>query len=140
MKMQQAATIGRRSLGEYRDMLALSENFGDLGIDDPRMTTAPPTQENRIVPDREPTDNRPVPNLFLGHKSRRQNGVDHQNIKPGNVVCHQQDTGGTVGKIGLQFNAKDLEQRGRPTGPEAQARRIAKEGEEREGERNPTQQ
>jgi hypothetical protein len=140
MKMQQATAIGRRALGKYGNMFALRQNFGDLGIDDPRVPTAPPAQEYGIVPDRQATDQRPVPNLFLGHKSRRQNGIDHQNIKPGNVVCHQQNTGGNVGKISLQFDAKDLEQRGRPTGPEAQARRIAKEREEREGERNPTQQ
>jgi len=136
MKMQQAAAIGCRSLGKYGDMLALRQQLGDLGIDDAGVAATSPTQENCIVSRRQGADNRPVPDLFLGHECRRQHGVDHQDVQPGNVVGDQQDAGSGMGQVGLQANAENPEQAGRPAHPKTQASGIADERQQGERKRH----
>jgi len=80
--MQQAPAIGRRSFRKNRDMLALGQNSGNLGVDDSCMPTAATTQENGIVLRGQPADNRPVADFLLGNKSGWQHRVDHQDVQP----------------------------------------------------------
>jgi len=127
MKMQQAVTSGRRCLGKYRDMLALRQQPGDLGIDDAGVTATSSAQENGVVTHRKRADNRPVPDFFLGNECRRQHSVDHQDVQPGNVVGNQQDAGRSMGQVSLQADAEYPEQPGRPARPKTQAASVAHE-------------
>jgi len=136
MKMQQAAAIGCRSLGKYGDMLALRQQLGDLGIDDAGVAATSPTQENCIVSRRQGADNRPVPDLFLGHECRRQHGVDYQDVQPGNMVGDQQDAGSGMGQVGLQTDAENPQKPGRPARPKTQATSVAHETQPRERKRH----
>ncbi len=113
--MQQTATIGRRTLGENGDILALRQNFGYLRIDDARVPPTPAAQEDGLVPGRQTADERSVADLFLGHEGGRQDGVNHQNIKPGNVIRHQQNAGCRMAQVGVQTDAQNFEKPCRPT-------------------------
>jgi len=125
MKMQQGLAVGRRALGKNRDMLAARQKRGDLPVDYPRMPPAAAAQEDRVVLCRQPADQRPAPDLFLGNEGRRQHGVDHVDVDPGNVVGDQQCAGHDMGQVGLDLDSEGIEQRGRPAGLQAQAGRVA---------------
>jgi len=136
MKMQQAVAIGRRSFREYGNMLALRQQPGDLGIDDAGVTATSPAQENGIVSHCKRADDRPVPDLFLGDECRRQHGVDHQDVQPGNMVGNQQDAGSGMGQVDLQTDAENPQKPGRPARPKTQATSVAHETQPRERERH----
>jgi hypothetical protein len=140
VKMQQAPAIGRRPFGEDGDMLALCQNFGNLRIDDPRVATAAPAQENRVVFRCQPADHRPVPDLFLRNESCGQHGIDHQDIDPRDVVGHQQDAGRNMGQISFQFYAQRPEQCRRPASAEAPPHGIVQERDEDERKNCPAKQ
>jgi len=140
VKIQQAPAIGRRPFGEDGDMLALRQNFGNLHVDDPRMATAAPTQEHRVVFRCQPADHRPAPDLFLGNESYRQHGIDHQDVDPRDVIGYQQDTGHDMRQVSFEFYPQSPEQCRRPAGAEAQPHCIAQEREEDERNSCPAKQ
>jgi len=138
MKMQQGLPVGRRALGKNRDMLAARKKRGDLPVDDPRMPPAATAQEDRVVLRRQPADQRPAPDLFLGNEGRRQHGVDHVDVDPGNVVGDQQCAGNYMGQIGLDPDPERIEQSRRPAGLEAQTRCVAAQRKNAQRHQRPT--
>ena len=139
MKMQQMRTVSRCPFGKYRDVFLLVENFSNFLIDDPRMPAAAPAQENGVVSGCEPANQRPVPNLFLGDKGRRQRAVDHINIDPGDVIRYQQRPRHGMGQIRLNLHPESLKQRTGPTGFEAQTEPVAANRENAEHEKSPAE-
>jgi len=129
--------IRRCSLRKYRDVFLPVQNFSNLLIDDPRMPTATPAQEDGVVSGCQPADQRPVPNLLLGDKGSRQHAVDHINIDPGNVVGHQQRARHGMGQIRLDLDADGFKQRTGPTGFQTQADPVAAKRENAEHEKSP---
>lgn len=125
MKMQKAAPVGRRPLGKNGDMLALSQDIGDLCVDHPSVAAAATLQENRVVLGREPADQRPVADFGLGYEGSWQSCVDDVDVDPRNMVGNEQGPGDSVGQISLDLDAERVEQRRRPAGLECQALTVA---------------
>jgi len=91
-------------------MFAAPQNRRDLPVDNPRMSAAAAAQKDRVVLGRQPANQRPVPDLFLGDEGCRKHGVDDADIDPGNVVGDQQCTGHDVPPIGHDRDSKRIEQ------------------------------
>jgi hypothetical protein len=127
VEMQQAAAIAGRPLGKNRDMLAQGQHIGNLLVDDFGVPAAAAAQEDRIVLCRQPADQRPVPDFLLRDESGRQDGVDHVDVNPRDVVGDQQCAGHRMRQIGLDFDTERVEQGGRPAGLEGQASTVVAE-------------
>jgi len=54
--------------------------------------------------------------FFLGHKSSRQGCIDHVDVDPRNMIGNNQCAGNGMRQIGLDLNAKRIQQRRRPSG------------------------
>jgi hypothetical protein len=139
--MQQTAAIGGRTLGENRDMLAAGQDFADLGIDHPGVAATAATQEDGVVPGRQPADQWPLADLGLGHEGGRQRRIDHVDVDPGNVIGDQQSPRHGMGQVGLDLDSQGVEQGDRPARLEAQAgRRAAQRIDQQGGEKRGDQQ
>ena len=132
MEMQQMRAVGRRSLGKYRHMLALAENPGDFLINDLGVTTTAPAQKDRIVPGRQPADQGPVTDFFLGDEGGRQHRVDDIDVDPGDMVGNQQCTRHDMRQIGLNLYPQRIEQGNGPTGFQPSPRGLAAYGKDGE--------
>jgi len=115
VEMQQMRPVSRRSLGEYGHMVARCQDAGDFLIDDPGVPAAASAQKYRIVASRQPADQGPMANLFLGNECSGQRSVDHVDIDPGNMIGDQQGTRLDVREIGFENDAENVEQGSRPT-------------------------
>jgi len=135
--MQQAAPVGRRALGKYRDVLASCQHLCHLGIDDAGMATTAATQENRIVARRQPADQRPATDLFLGNEGRRQGRIDHVDVDPGDVIGDQQRPRYGMRQVGLDLDTEGIKQGNRPACLETQADGVAAPGNGEEGNQHP---
>jgi len=82
VEVQQATAIARRPFRKDRHMLALGEYPGNLVVDDPGVAPAATAQKDRVILGGQPADHRPAPHLFLRHESRRQCGIDDEDIHP----------------------------------------------------------
>lgn len=134
VEMQQATPIRRRALGEDGDMAPLVEQAGDFLIDDPGVAATAAAQKDRIVLRRQPADQRPVPDLRLGHEGRRQGGIDHVDVDPRDVIGDDQRTGNGVRQVGLDFDPKRIEQRAGPARFQAQPGGAAAERKNQQGD------
>ena len=114
MEVQYMAAVGGGAFRENRDVAAGVEQCGDFRIDDFRMATAASAQEHGFVLRREPSDDRPGADFRLRDEGRWAQGVDDENVEPGNVVGDEHAAGldGCAG--GVHF---DTEQRKQLRGP-----------------------
>jgi len=109
MKMEQMGAVGRRSLGKNSDVIAVGQDVGYLLVDDAGVSAATATQEHGFATRRQQADQRPVTNLFLRNKGRRQNRIDDEDIDPRDMVGDDESAWNGFGQIRIEPDTERID-------------------------------
>jgi hypothetical protein len=87
---QHAVAEAGRAFREHGDTAAAAEHFGDVLLGLAGSGTRTTGKEYRLGAAAQPADQRPGAHIVLGDEGRRCEGVDGEDVEPGNVVRYQQ--------------------------------------------------
>ena len=107
-------SVGCRSLREKGDIHAGIEQGVNFGIHNPGMPATSSAQENRVILLCQPASERPLAYLRLGNEGHRSQGINGENIQPGDVIGDNQAARGSIGRLRLKLNGKNLQYLVRP--------------------------
>jgi len=131
--------VGGRTLGKDCDVAPFRKDSGNFLVDDPGVPPATTAQKDRIVACRQPADQGPMPDLFLGNECGWQGGIDDVDVDPGNMVGHQQRTGPGMGQIRFEDHAEGTEQSTRPSRFQGKTTRYAAPWKYEQDDQRPAQ-
>jgi len=136
---QQLVAVGSGAFGEDTDPMAPPQ-FLDQVLPRPLGGCArAPFQEDGFGADAEPADHRPAADVVLGDEGGGGDGIDGEDVQPGNVVGHEQAAiEGRAG--GQQAHAQGVQELPRPAGLQGQPRRPGQPGKGESHRRQAPQQ
>jgi len=114
VKTEQMGSVACRSLRKNGDIHASIQQGIDFCIDYLGVTAAAPAQENGVVFFAQPAKERPLAYLGLGDEGGRSQGMNGEDIEPGDMIGYNQATRGRIGRLRLQANGKNPEYLVRP--------------------------
>ena len=90
MEIEQAGAVRSAAFRKDGDVFPFAQYFCNFFIDEAGVATAAATQKNRVIFFRQPANQGPVSDFFLGNEGGRQDGIDDENIDPGNMIGDDQ--------------------------------------------------
>ena len=88
------SAVAGRAFGENRNVVVGGEPGSDFLINQAGVASCPAGTPCHFF--RQPADDRPAPDFFLGNEGSGQDGIDDQDVEPGDVVGDQQAAQGAA--------------------------------------------